>query len=576
MRTQFRSICLSALVILTGMAPALSAAAPTPSTKSKPAFGTQAIQAIQGAAFFSSFLAQEGARTLFAPYAKQTAFEWPEYVPAGEQLAYDFFTALMTRHKAHIPFLFGASTSEHQNSKQCTPGICSWSRWAQDNNLIQPTHNLYSIDLWTHYRAYIDHARDELHLNSLRFSIEWALVEPKEGVFDQQALDHYADLFVYAIQKGITPIVCFHHYTDPCWFIDQGGFERKKNIPYFVRFCNTVYAHLARALHQKCGSHARTITHYWATYNSPEGYAFKGYYLKQGPPSTPNKNSLSYFAQVLMHMMEAHVAVYSAMKITHQQLLQEHITTAEPQIGFLKNILQLDPALKTLGHYLALPATWACNSIGNMLQSECIYQFFETGTFKAYVPGLVNVRSAYNPHAKTALDFIGLNYYSNRYQHVAKSLPEIDANQATDNDNYRIYPQGLYRAIGEIYARMSRPVGKAKLLGHIPIIVTENGVATDSDAKRAAFYRDYMYSLFKAVEQGYPVIGYLTWTLADNYEWPSKGKKRRLYGLCSVDPHDPAKLTAKPGALIYLELVRKMDELQQLLATRGFAQKSAS
>ena len=93
------------------------------------------------------------------------------------------------------------------------------------------------MDIWKHYKSYIDYAHDVMGLNALRVSVEWALVQP-EGLekWDEQVLAHYADMITYLIKKDMTPIICLHHYTDPCWYIDRGGFEQEKNITYFVAY----------------------------------------------------------------------------------------------------------------------------------------------------------------------------------------------------------------------------------------------------------------------------------------------------------------------------------------------------
>lgn len=507
---------------------------------------------LQNKTFFARYLWQSAWNSSVA--TKQEPFLLPNESIKTENIAQELHATLQ-ENDLYEQFLLGASTSEHQCSNQCNPDICSWSRFAEQNNLAQPTDSEYPIDLWQNYKAYIDFAKDKLNLNALRFSVEWALVQPTgPEEYDQEALDHYADLFIYAIKRGITPLMCFHHYTDPCWFIDRGGFEKTKNILYFVQFCAQVYEHIMSALSKD--AHAlkalQTMSPrqpLWITYNSPEGYAFKGYRQMEGPPANPHKKGLNWVALVLKNMMEAHVQVYYKLNQTYtDQSFAPEIT--KPQIGFLKNVHQLDSAKKSLIQWCCSPLTRTVCSIADMLQNECIYNFFTRGTFNVQIPLLLNI-SYTNPHAIGALDFIGLNYYSNRYMFLAQTLQEQDTTHSTDNKNYRVYPHGLYRAIAELSERMAQPLS-------IPIYVTENGIATTDDNKRNRFYQQYLYALNQAVTDGYPVNGYLTWTLADNYEWPSvKKKSKRVYGLCAVDEHDPAKLIIKDGAQAYRNFVKE-------------------
>ncbi len=479
-------------------------------------------------------------------YSKEIPFKMPKSLPSAEVLGKKL-------HNLNPGFLLGASTSEHQCSPKCTPDICSWARFAAEKKLPEMTSPQFSINLWDNYQEYFKQAK-EFGLNSLRFSVEWALVQPNgPDSFDEAALDHYADMFVSALKNRITPIVCFHHYTDPCWFIDNGGFEKKSNLDYFAEFCARVYQACVNKLSNDAQALAALQEMHvplWATFNSPTGYAFRGYKSLEGPPANPNKNGLKLTMRVLANMMEAHVRVYKAMNYTYSTLIENKSFRSDvierPQIGFLHNIHQLHPANKTLTQKGMYPLSALCCKMGNSLQTDPFYEFFTKGTFTVKVPGAVWF-SHKNDDAKYALDWIGINYYSNGYMAGPTKLTVTDKSK-TDNDNYRIYPQGLWRAIAEVSERLAEPLG-------IPMYVTENGIATQDNALRNSFYQKYMYALTKAVEDGFNVRGYLTWTLADNYEWPKEDSKKRSYGLLEVDAHDPSHLIVKDGARWYQEFV---------------------
>ena len=57
--------------------------------------------------------------------------------------------------------------------------------------------------------------------------------------------------------------------------------------------------------------------------------------------------------------------------------------------------------------------------------------------------------------------------------------------------------------------------------GHTPIFVTENGIATANDARRIDYTYDALAGLHDAMSDGIDVLGYLHWSLLDNYEWGS-------------------------------------------------------
>ena len=498
-----------------------------------------------------------------SPARKKHPIKIPTNLPTPEELA----NTLCNRTNPS-PFLCGASTSEHQCSKQCNPEICSWSRFAAGDNpleraLPQPTDPEYTIDWWHHYADYITYAKNELHLNALRFSIEWPLVQPNgPHSCDRNVLDHYADIFITMVKQGITPVVCLHHYTDPCWFLDSGGFEDKENIPHFATYCTMVYAHIMERVVRNEEA-LQALQHLpqaplWATYNAPEGYGFRGYFQKQGPPSKPGHMGLDIVTKVLKNILESHVEAYHRINATyHTRFNRPDIP--RPLIGFLKNIHQLDPATETWSQYLSSPFTRFMCAIVDMIQNGSIYTFFTTGEFRIHIPFTVNIQEV-NPRAVGTLDFIGLNYYANRHMFFHQSIDpdqlESCKEKCSDAPMYYRYPQGMYRAIVELSTKLAKPL-------RIPLYVAENGIATTDDDKRYRFYHEYLYAITKAVNDGYRVYGYLPWTLATNYEWPAlTDNKNRDYGLCSIDPNNPAQLILKEGARSYSKFARKMKELR--------------
>ncbi len=464
-------------------------------------------------------------------------------------------------------FLRGASTSEHQCSQQCTPEICSWSRFAKERNLPQPSDKQNGMNWWKYYPQYIDYAADTMKLNSLRFSIEWPLIQPQgPDSWNHEVLDHYADVFIYALKKGITPVVCFHHYTDPNWFLDRGGFEKEVNNDYFVHYCQKVYEHIMDKISRDSLAYASLSAlalrpPLWATFNAPDGYAFRGYQQKQGPPADPTRAGLKVVTEVLKNTLESHVRVYYALKKVYADKKWTH---GEPQVGFLKNIHQIDSAKDTWKHYCAAPLTRFIAGVADMIQNGSVYRFFTEGEYRVHVPFLINMTYK-NPAAVGALDFIGLNYYSNRHLFLTKTIEPTDETLCSDNKVYYHYPEGLYRAIHELHDKIVAPYEKQGK--KLPLIVAENGIATKDDQKRKRFYHEYLYAINKALQEGKVVTGYLPWTLATNYEWPSlENNVERDYGLCSVNEHDQSQLQVKPGTSSYMEFVAQMQHAEKKVA----------
>lgn len=456
-------------------------------------------------------------------------------------------------------FLFGASLSAYQ----AEGGIgeeCAADRFYKKHGLPGAGN---AIDFWNKYEQYIKQLKEN-GLNTLRLSISWPRVEPKQGSYNIEAIKHYQKIIQTCKAHGIEPIVVLHHYTIPSWFEDIGGFTQKDNIQYFVDFATTMYKALADEVR------------YWSTFNAIEGYAFKAYYTGE----CGETGNLQKTAVVMAHMLESHVQIYKAIKgknSLYKQLKQEHPHIPEPQIGIQKNIHQLDPSFKTLKHTCLSPISRICCEIGNMLQNEGFYGFFNNGRFRIYIPNKVDVFHE-NPIAPYTLDWIGVNTYSNRYLFITDTAKDDNPLRLTENKNYRFYPEGIYRAVQEISERIAKPVGKKRNKNNnpIPIIITENGIATKLDeageARRRRFYQQALHAITQAIKDGYHIIGYTPWAAYDNFEWHQKNNKtgewikggvgNKRYGLFHVNFDDLTKKPSlKDGARAFTDFVNAFHKM---------------
>ena len=365
---------------------------------------------------------------------------------------------------------------------------------------------------------------------------------------------------------GIEPIVVLHHYTVPTWFEDLGGFYKGAIWRHFVTFAKKMYENLYE-----------DVT-YWSTFNAIEGYAFKGYFRGEGAPGNPEyKNNMELVALVMKHMLQAHVDIYTAIKgITdtdtkkhipglYENKLKDNPTVPNPQIGIQKNIVLLDPSYASLSHFCFSPLSNICIHIGNILQNEGFYKFLTTGNFQIWIPTQVS-SSYYHKYAKNSLDWIGVNIYSNMKMFLGTPQKEEDPEKQTANITYRDYPEGIYRAVEEIHKKIAKPL-------NIPIIITENGIATHDNEKRTRFFRRALFTIRKLIDEGYPIIGYIPWASHDNYEWPTaiqpEAFTSRRYGFFELnfDRNSPdyLKRTLKPGAQYYRDFVKAYFETPQKL-----------
>ena len=106
-------------------------------------------------------------------------------------------------------FYWGAATSSYQVEGDNTNA--DWWAWEKQAGKEK------SGPACRHYELFeqdFDLVKSLNH-NAHRLSIEWSRIEPKEGEFSDEAIDHYIDVIKALRQRGIEPMVTLHHFTNP-------------------------------------------------------------------------------------------------------------------------------------------------------------------------------------------------------------------------------------------------------------------------------------------------------------------------------------------------------------------------
>lgn len=334
----------------------------------------------------------------------------------------------------------------------------------------------------------------ELGHNAHRLSLEWSRIEPEPGVFDETVLSHYKEVLQALQAKGIKTIVTLHHFTNPQWLAALGGWSESCVVKYFTRYVETVTRSLA--------SHIDILL----TINEPGVYAFMSYQLGAWPPQERSQWRMFH---VLWNMARAHRAAYRVIK-------------------------QLSPALPV-------------GVAQNMTTFEPVHPRSLIERFAAHWMAAFNNMSFYWLSGSKTHDLLGINYYFHRRLDASGRLwprfqdPKETA-RTTNDLGWELYPEGL----GQI-ARALRNQQK-------PILITEHGLADADDSRRPAFLEQSLRSLSTVIQEGAPVIGYLHWSLLDNFEWADGFMPR--FGLVEVD-YTTQKRTPRASASLYKQLIQE-------------------
>lgn len=393
-----------------------------------------------------------------------------------------------------VGFLWGAATASHQ-----VEGGNRWNDWwvLEESGALP----FRSGEACAHYQRYaedFDLAR-ELGHTAHRFSLEWSRIEPEPGRWDRMAIEHYRRVVAALRDRGMEPVVSLHHFTNPRWFADRGGWLRADAPALFTRYVERVAG-------------ALDGVQWWLTVNEPTVYAKNGFVTGEWPPLV--HGSWRRAAIVLARMASAHRSAYRAL----------HRLRPGSRVGFAHSLPWIEPCNPE--RRLDRLAAWGRDLLLNR-------------SFLGLIGG------------RRRLDFLGINYYTRTVVRWAPGgLGSIAGRECLEPHHERgpvsdigweVYPRGLGRVL-ERYARLG-----------ISLLVTENGIATTDEALRSRFLREHLVEMAGAVARGVPVVGYLHWTLMDNFEW-SLGTRPR-FGLLANDFATQTR-TPRPAAREFARICR--------------------
>jgi len=374
-----------------------------------------------------------------------------------------------------------------------------------------------------HYRRYEEDLSlaQQMNHRAFRFSLEWSRIEPREGQWNEEALTHYRGVIESIRERRMEPVVTLHHFTNPLWLFQKGGWENPEVCEAFRRF--------AKKAMETYGD----LVTYWITLNEPLVYVYQGYLAGIWPPG---EHSFEKAVSVIRHQIIAHGMAY---RILHG--VAKTRGWASPKVGLAKNMIIFTPCTGRSPYDRF--STWLRNTFFNRFFLRSI----QTG--RLIYPGLFFERQ---PMVKGTLDFIGLNYYTRDFIHFEGfGVPGIfgdvcrlphHVRVGPHNDlGWEIYPFGLYRCLKEL--------ARARL----PILISENGICAQQDEQRWAFMQHHLFQAWRALQEGVPLFGYLYWSLLDNFEWADGFNPR--FGLVEMD-YRSGKRTVRRSAEQYAQVCR--------------------
>lgn len=468
------------------------------------------------------------------------------------------------------PFLWGVATSGYQSEGGYNNPGQPHNNWAlsEAHGSVMRTHA--AVQFWTRY-AEDYHRCQQMGLNAFRLGLEWTRIQPSTSTerrpapaFDYTALDGYADRIAACRRCGLEPIVTLHHFTHPAW-LGLDAWLDEATVDCFIEYVRVSVSHINRRLTEH---HQLPPIHWYITINEPNILVPNSYLNRQFPAGSAMGTGAMLHAY--NHLLTAHIRAYNCIhdlydaegwstprvtlntycsdlywseKVIWDLLdLRRHpIKPREIRDYTYNNAKQLEVELRRanllfrrdLPYQLGRLTHWVTNRLG--------HRFFDVEQLDLFLHALET-----SPRPDV-IDYLAIDYYDPFIAHLFR-IPSFSDFEFKIKDfrgwlmsgitskwwDWRSLPEGLH-FFCKFYSEN---------LGNRPVMIAENGMALrrrpdnsiatlrSDQLRRSQFLEAHVQQVKRLVQEGVPMIGYLHWSLTDNYEW---GSYTPRFGLFTID-----------------------------------------
>lgn len=394
----------------------------------------------------------------------------------------------------------------------------NWYDWSEKGRIKDGSHIIRGSDHWNKYLEDIAIMK-ELNIEAHNFTIEWSRVEPENGMFDTDAMDHYRDEIKNMIANNVKPMLTLHQFSDPMWLEELGGWSNTKAVEYFQRFVEFVVNTVGDLV---CD---------WVPIADANIVVFAGYLLGWHPPG--KKGDVIGMFKAMKNMVTAHINSYR--QIHHIREKKGFI--GRTNVGVAVHVRVYESLTKKVLDKLT--TKWTQYIAQNLVLNSMV-----TGKFTFPIGW-----NGYPMGKGCFCDFIGLNVFSRNMVNFTIDPSLFFLQLSTKKDTWltdrgwEVYPEGIYILGKEYYRKYN-----------IPIYITGSGLLEYEDNKRGKLICECLHRVNMLIEEGIPVERYYVWTLVDICEC-HEGERAR----CGIVHNDfeTHKRTIKKSGRLYAEICSK-------------------
>jgi beta-glucosidase/6-phospho-beta-glucosidase/beta-galactosidase len=415
---------------------------------------------------------------------------------------------------------------------------------------------------WELYPEDLRRAKEELHHQALRMSLEWSRIFPTatdgvegydalKAMANPAALARYHDILAELKKRDLRPLVTLYHYALPVWIHDakgchvnyaacspKGWVDRERTVREAAKYAAF------------CAREFGAEVDWWATLNEPLQNMVFGYLQPTAARSHPPAVLLQQKdAKLVFHaLIDAHARMYDAVK--QNDTVDADGDGTATWVGVVYPLVPIEPAG---------PLDEQAAKNLDYLWNRAYLKAVALGEWDENLDGTTVMRD----DLRNRMDYVGVNWYGGlRVTGWPVSfLPDLSP-LFTVNPLTLVETPNQPDKLPAFLKYVSTELGR-------PMMITENGTADPADdGTGPKFIVRNLKAVADAMRAGADVRGYFYWTLMDNYEW-NHGMDIRM-GLYAVGKDDPMKLrTPRKSVGVYDTIARSHAISDALLTQYG-------
>lgn len=441
-------------------------------------------------------------------------------------------------------FIWGAASAAHQIEgayNEDGKGLSIWDVYAGKNGNTRYNEN-GKVACDHYHRVDEDIALiKELGIPYYRFSISWPRVIPEgTGEINKKGLQFYSDLVDKLLANGIEPMVTLYHWDYPYALHRKGSWLNDDSPDWFLEYTKVIVDALSDRVQ------------YWITINEPQCVLGCGYF---GGFHAPFQKAQT----IDLLKMGKNILISHGKAVNY---IRSH-AKKKPIIGFTP----IGPSYTPVDNSEAAieEAKKKTFSVGGEGFSFSISYWSDPVFLGHYPEELYDTFGDMVPEMSDEewklvtepLDFYGTNIYYSQAERDTIDYPENRYQGSPETHlGWVMSPEVMYWSSKFLYERYKKP-----------IMITENGMSEHDwicldgkvhDSYRIDYTHRYLKEFLRAGEEGVEIMGYIHWSLTDNFEW-AEGYTHR-FGLIYVD-YSTQKRIIKDSGYWYRDVIATNGEI---------------